>query len=446
MLTNNDQKEWRDRMSWLPDNDPVLGDVKSCDALELVIVPRTRDLGDGFEVRRALPHGRRQMVGPFIFFDHFGPVQFIAGKGMDVRPHPHIGLATVSYLFDGSIMHRDSEGNIREIQPGAMNLMTAGRGIAHSERTPDVQRESGQKMLGLQSWIALPAGSEEIAPSFQHFPAADLPTVSDTGFTARVIAGSGFGVKSPVSMVSPWFYSEVTAQPGVSVPLDPDHEERAIYLVDGEIEIAGDRYEGPRLLIFRPGDRITLKTATPTRMMFLGGDALEGPRHIWWNFVSSSKERIEQAKQDWKTGRFAHVPNEHEFIPLPERTIPSLIARARSFRLESAPMTAMLASDLPLPRIGRGKVRDIYAVGDDRVLLLTTDRISAFDVVMAETIPMKGAVLTQISAWWFNQLEGVVPHHMISADADDIIRQVPALKNHRADILGRAMLCQRTTA
>ena len=161
-------------MSWHPSNDPVLGDPKSCDALDLVIVPRTRDLGDGFEVRRALPHGKRQMVGPFIFFDHFGPVQFISGKGMDVRPHPHIGLATVTYLFDGSIMHRDSEGNIQEIQPGAMNLMTAGRGIAHSERTPDVQRRDGQKMLGLQSWIALPAGSEEIAPSFQHY-AADEP-------------------------------------------------------------------------------------------------------------------------------------------------------------------------------------------------------------------------------------------------------------------------------
>ena len=179
-------------MSWLPDNDPVLGDVKSCDALELVIVPRTRDLGDGFAVRRALPHGKRQMVGPFIFFDHFGPVQFMSGKGMDVRPHPHIGLATVTYLFDGSIMHRDSEGNIQEIQPGAMNLMTAGRGIAHSERTPDLQRQNGQKMLGLQSWIALPAGSEEIAPSFQHYAAADLPMVQDRGFTARVIAGSAF--------------------------------------------------------------------------------------------------------------------------------------------------------------------------------------------------------------------------------------------------------------
>jgi len=179
-------------MSWLPSNDPILGDPKTCDALELVIVPRTRDLGDGFAVRRALPHGKRQMVGPFIFFDHFGPVQFVSGKGMDVRPHPHIGLATVTYLFDGSIMHRDSEGNIQEIQPGAMNLMTAGSGIAHSERTPDAQRASGQMMLGLQSWIALPKGKEEIAPTFQHYGADSLPTVQDKGFRARIIAGSSF--------------------------------------------------------------------------------------------------------------------------------------------------------------------------------------------------------------------------------------------------------------
>ena len=171
-------------MSWLPSNDPTLGDPKSCDALELVIVPRTRDLGDGFAVRRALPHGKRQMVGPFIFFDHFGPVQFVSGKGMDVRPHPHIGLATVTYLFDGSIMHRDSEGNIQEIQPGAMNLMTAGRGIAHSERTPDAQRASGRMMLGLQSWIALPDGQEEIAPSFQHYDAASLPIGAGQGRSA----------------------------------------------------------------------------------------------------------------------------------------------------------------------------------------------------------------------------------------------------------------------
>jgi redox-sensitive bicupin YhaK (pirin superfamily) len=305
-------------MSWMPSNDPILGDPQSCDALDLIIVPRTRDLGDGFAVRRALPHGRRQMVGPFIFFDHFGPVQFVAGKGMDVRPHPHIGLATVTYLFDGSIMHRDSEGHIQEIKPGAMNLMTAGRGIAHSERTLDVERAQGQSMLGLQSWIALPAGREEIAPSFQHFSAETLPTVQDTGFKARVIAGSAFGAASPVDRVSEWFYVEVALEAGAAVPLDADHEERAIYVVDGEIEIAGERFEGPRLLIFRPGDRITVRATRPARMMFLGGTALEGPRHIWWNFVSSSKERIEQAKADWKAGRFAAVPDETEFIPLPE--------------------------------------------------------------------------------------------------------------------------------
>jgi redox-sensitive bicupin YhaK (pirin superfamily) len=306
-------------MSWLPTKDPVLGDVKSCDALDLVIVPRVRDLGGGFAVRRALPHGRRQMVGPFIFFDHFGPVQFIAGHGMDVRPHPHIGLATVSYLFDGSILHRDSEGNIQEIMPGAMNLMTAGRGIAHSERTPDMPRQTGSNMLGLQSWIALPADKEEIAPSFQHFDAAILPVVSDKGLKARVIAGEAFGAKASVAMVSDWFYVEITAEAGTTVPLDPTYEERAIYLVEGEVDIAGDKFASPQMLIFRPGDRITVKAVTQTRMMFLGGTALEGPRHIWWNFVSSRKERIEAAKEDWKTGRFGPVPDETEFIPLPER-------------------------------------------------------------------------------------------------------------------------------
>jgi redox-sensitive bicupin YhaK (pirin superfamily) len=304
-------------MSWLPSKDPILGDTRSCNALELVIVPRARDLG-GFEVRRALPHARRQMVGPFIFFDQFGPVQFVAGQGMDVRPHPHIGLATVTYLFDGRVMHRDSEGNIQEIMPGAMNLMTAGRGIAHSERTPDVARMTGQSMLGLQSWIALPSDREEIEASFQHFDAAILPVVEDGGLRARIVAGSAFGASAPVGMLSDWFYVEVALDPGVAAPLDADHEERAIYLVDGEIDIAGDRFEGPRLLIFRPGDRIMVRATRRSRMMFLGGTGMEGPRYIWWNFVSSRKERIEQAKEDWRTGRFSPVPGETEFIPLPE--------------------------------------------------------------------------------------------------------------------------------
>ena len=305
-------------MSWMPSQDPVLGDKHSCDALELVIVPRARDLG-GFSVRRALPHGRRQMVGPFIFFDQMGPVQFVAGQGIDVRPHPHIGLATVTYLFDGRIMHRDSEGNSLELKPGAMNLMTAGSGIAHSERSPAAARAGGEPMFGIQSWIALPAAHEEIAPSFQHFDAASLPVVEDGGVKARVIAGEAFGARAPVGMHSPWLYAEVALEPGASAPLDPDQEERAVYVVDGEVEIAGETFEGPRLLIFRPGDRITVKaTARGARAMFLGGAALEGPRYIWWNFVSSRRERIEQAKEDWKTGRFTPVPGETEFIPLPE--------------------------------------------------------------------------------------------------------------------------------
>ena len=305
-------------MSWLPAADPVLGDKRSCDALELVIVPRVRDLGDGFSVRRALPHGKRQMVGPFIFFDQMGPVQFIAGQGLDVRPHPHIGLATVTYLFDGRVMHRDSEGNALEITPGAMNLMTAGRGIAHSERSPADARQGSEGMFGIQSWIALPQAHEETAPSFQHFDAGSLALIEDGGVRARVIAGSAFGKTSPVGMLSEWLYAEVVLAPGASVPLDPDQEERAIYVAEGEVDITGETFEGPRLLIFRPGDRITARALRRARLMFLGGAALEGPRYIWWNFVSSRKERIEQAKEDWKTGRFAPVPNETELIPLPQ--------------------------------------------------------------------------------------------------------------------------------
>jgi len=304
-------------MSWLPSTDPVLGDAQSCDALELVVVPRLRDLG-GFAVRRALPQARRQMVGPFIFFDQMGPVQFVAGQGMDVRPHPHIGLATVTYLFDGRIMHRDSEGNALEITPGAVNLMTAGSGIAHSERTPPDARAKGIGMFGIQSWVALPAAQEETAPSFQHFSAASLPVVADRGLWARVIAGSAFGQTSPVNTLSDWLYAEVKLDAGTSAPLDPDQEERAIYVVDGEIRIANDTFAGPRLLIFRPGDRITATATREARLMFLGGAALEGPRCIWWNFVASRLDRIEAAKADWKSGRFKAVPGETEFIPLPE--------------------------------------------------------------------------------------------------------------------------------
>jgi len=304
-------------MSWLPTTVPALGDKRTCDALELVIVPRARDIGD-FEVRRTLPHAKRRLVGPFIFFDQMGPVRFAAGRGMDVRPHPHIGLATVTYLFDGRVMHRDSEGNALEITPGAMNLMTAGRGIAHSERTPADGRRAGHGLFGIQSWIALPAAHEETDPTFQHFDAATLPVVADGGVWARVIAGSLFGATSPVTGLSDWFYAEVKLDAGAGVPLDADHEERAIYVVDGAVEIAGETFDSPQLLIFRPGDRITVKAAGPARLMLLGGAAMDGPRHIWWNFVSSRRARIEQAKEDWKAGRFKPVPGETDFIPLPE--------------------------------------------------------------------------------------------------------------------------------
>ncbi len=305
-------------MSWQQAGDAVPGGRRACDALELEIVPRARDIG-GFEVRRALPHARRQMVGPFIFFDQMGPVRFAAGQGMDVRPHPHIGLATVTYLFEGRIMHRDSEGNALEITPGAMNLMTAGRGIAHSERTPAQARQGGEPMWGIQSWIALPARLEETEPSFQHFDAARLPLVAGPGFEARIIAGSAFGARSPVQSGAEWLYADVSVAAGASLPLDPEQEERAVYVVDGAIDIAGETFDASRLLVFRPGDRITIRARERARLMLLGGTAMEGPRYIWWNFVSSRRERIEQAKEDWKAGRFKPVPGESESIPLPER-------------------------------------------------------------------------------------------------------------------------------
>jgi len=286
-------------------------------AIDLVIVPPTRDLG-GFEVRRALPSRRRQMVGPFIFLDQMGPAQFAPGQGVDVRPHPHIGLATVTYLFAGSLMHRDSEGNSIEIAPGAMNLMTAGRGIAHSERTPAAARNASSPLFGIQSWLALPQSHEESAPSFQSFAVEQLPVVEDTGIFARVIAGAAFGKRSPVKTASEWLYVEVRLEAGSSVPFEADQEERAIYIAEGEIEIAGQIFETSQLLVLRPGDVITVKATQPSRMMFLGGAGIDGPRYIWWNFVSSSQERIEQAKADWREGRFVPVPGETEFIPLPD--------------------------------------------------------------------------------------------------------------------------------
>jgi len=304
-------------MSWQPCPDPKPGDAHAADLIETVIVPRARDLGS-FAVRRALPSAQRQMVGPFIFFDQMGPSEFLLGAGMDVRPHPHIGLSTVTYLFDGEIMHRDSLGTELPIRPGELNWMTAGRGIVHSERTAQELRAVGSKLFGIQSWVALSAKDEEASPDFVHYDASELPVLTGNGKTVRVIAGSILGASSPVKTSSPMFYADVALQAGATVPLDPAHEERAVYTVSGKIEIAGDVFEPAQLLVFRPGDRITIRARTDARFMMLGGEPMDGPRHIWWNFVSSRMDRIEQAKADWKAARFDSVPGDSEFIPLPE--------------------------------------------------------------------------------------------------------------------------------
>src|SRR5215510_9942187 len=305
-------------MSFAPDKDPKAGDAAACDAIELMIVPRSVDLG-GFSVRRALPHSRRRMVGPFIFFDHFGPAEFKSGQGIDVRPHPHIGLATVTFLFDGEIVHRDSLGTAVPIRPGEVNWMTAGRGIVHSERTAPERRTGGEPLHGLQCWVALPANDEETAPGFAHVGSAELPIVTDNGRSVRVVAGSLLGARSPVPTLWETLFADATLKAGSTIPFDATTEERALYVVDGEVDIAGDKFQSGRLLIFRPGDAITITAASDARVVLVGGAAMDGPRHIWWNFVSSRKDRIEQAKADWKAGRFDTVPgDDSEFIPLPE--------------------------------------------------------------------------------------------------------------------------------
>jgi redox-sensitive bicupin YhaK (pirin superfamily) len=307
-------------MSWQPAEDPARpappGDV------DLVILPRAHDLG-GFEVRRALPAKERQMVGPFIFFDQMGPGEFLAGRGLDVRPHPHIGLSTVTYLFDGEILHRDSLGSHQPIRPGDVNWMTAGRGIAHSERTDQALRGHSNRLFGIQSWLALPKDAEETAPGFAHHPAASLPLAEDGGARLRLIAGTGWGLASPVAVSSPLFYADAVLAPDAALPLPEEHEERAAYVLDGEVTVAGDAFEPGRMLVFRAGDRLALRAGPRgARLLLLGGAAMDGPRHMFWNFVSSSRERIEQAKADWQAGRFGTVPgDEKEFIPLPAERV-----------------------------------------------------------------------------------------------------------------------------
>jgi len=290
--------------------------------VELVLLPRAHDVG-GFEVHRALPARERQMVGPFIFFDQMGPGEFLVGKGLDVRPHPHIGLATVTYLFEGEILHRDSLGSAQPIRPGDVNWMTAGRGIAHSERTDPALRVRRNRLFGIQSWVALPKAKEETEPAFMHHSGATLPTAEEGGMRLRLIAGTGWGLVAPVAVSSPLFYADVALAPGAAVPLPAEHEERAAYVVQGAVEVGGTRFAAGQMLLFRSSDRLSLQAGPEgARLLLLGGAAMDGPRFIFWNFVSSSRDRIEQAKADWRAGHFGKVPgDEHEFIPLPEERV-----------------------------------------------------------------------------------------------------------------------------
>ena len=285
--------------------------------LETVVVPRSSDLGGGFKVLRALPSAGCRMVGPFVFLDQMGPVHLPAGHGLDVRPHPHIGLATVTYLFDGEILHRDSLGSVQPIRPGELNWMVAGRGIVHSERTPPELRGAPLSLAGIQAWVALPASREETAPSFAHHDAAELPVLEEAGLSLRLIAGRLFGAAAPVPTFSEMFYADVRLGDRARLVLPAEYEERAAYVVEGSVTAGGRAFPAGQLLVFRPGAVLALQALSPARLMLLGGAAMDGPRHVWWNFVSSSRERIEQAKEDWRAGRFAPVPGDDEFIPLP---------------------------------------------------------------------------------------------------------------------------------
>jgi redox-sensitive bicupin YhaK (pirin superfamily) len=280
--------------------------------------PTTHDLG-GFEVHRTLPHRERTMIGPFIFFDQMGPATLPPGQGIDVRPHPHINLATVTYLFAGAIDHRDSLGTVARIEPGAVNLMTAGRGIAHSERSPAELRPAGPELAGIQTWLALPTAKEEMDPAFEHVPKEELPIVDGAGATARVVIGHLWGATSPVTCHSETIYADIALDPGGAMPIDPGADERALYVADGEASLDGQPLEPRILYVLRPGISATLSSERGAHVMLCGGAPLDGPRHVWWNFVSSRRERLQQAKEDWRAGRFALPPDDHdEFIPLPE--------------------------------------------------------------------------------------------------------------------------------
>ncbi|MES2097432.1 MAG: pirin family protein [Pseudomonadota bacterium] len=288
------------------------------DLILRTILPTTHDLG-GFKVHRTLPSKPHQMVGPFIFFDQMGPAHLDVGTGIDVRPHPHINLSTVTYLFAGAIDHRDSLGTFARIEPGAVNLMTAGHGIAHSERSPADERAAGPELSGIQTWLGMPEDKEEIAPAFEHVAKADLPVIEGEGATARIIMGSLWGQTAPTTTYAETIYADILLQPGASIPVDVGADERAVYLALGEASIDGMPMALNVLYVLQPGVAMTLKSGTGGRVMLCGGEAFKTERYVWWNFVSSRKDRIDQAKADWKAGRFGKVPgDEKEWIPIPE--------------------------------------------------------------------------------------------------------------------------------
>jgi hypothetical protein len=291
-------------------------DLAANGCIEMIIRPKDRDLGE-FTVRRVLPAAKRRMVGPFVFFDHIGPAVLPPGKGIAVRPHPHIGLATITYLFEGQIMHRDSLGFVQAIEAGAVNLMTAGRGIAHSERAGDDLDETS-RLHGIQCWMALPVAEEEREPAFLHYPAAELPELDLDGCTIRIIMGECFGQRSPVTTYSDTLYMECILPAGKQITIPGDVPEIAAYVVAGEVSVAGETFSDGVMLVAKPGENLDLSATRDARIMVLGGEPL-GERHVWWNFVSSSRERIERAKDDWREGRFESVPGDDEFIPLPDR-------------------------------------------------------------------------------------------------------------------------------
>jgi len=283
----------------------------------VLLKPNTRDLG-GFSVRRVLPGMPHRMVGPFVFFDHMGPADFAPGTGIDVRPHPHIGLATVTYLFEGEIVHRDSLGTVQAIAPGDVNWMIAGRGIVHSERTGPQLRRQGARLQGLQTWVALPKNKELADPGFSHHPKATLPQVSSPGVRLRIVAGSAFGERSPAPVVTPTLFVGVEIEAGRAFELDTEHEERAVYALEGDVTVDGIPLPPQHMAVVEPRRPIEVKALTPARLMLVGGAKMDGERLIWWNFVASSRELIEEAKQRWRENRFAGVPGESEFIPLPD--------------------------------------------------------------------------------------------------------------------------------